>query len=692
HSAGRQMTSHFSSRWLDENGNWLNQTEMNNWSSDVAPTASQMGRAVGLALASKTYRSAGKHLAHMTKFSNEGNEVTFATIGDASTSEGIFFEAVNAAGVQQIPLVISVWDDDYGISVSKDLQTTKSSISEALAGFEANENHSGYSIFKVRGWDYPALIQTYKEAAHKARTNHQPVLVHVVELTQPQGHSTSGSHERYKSEERLAWEKDHDCLKKLQEWILTKELATEEELEEIRTSAEVKAKEAMKKAWKNFLEPIEEDKRAFLDIIKPLVSNDTVAELVKQVENDLNIRRATIDEVGRQALIALRHTDSESKVELTKWLVNYKQANMERHNSFLFTNTAASPLNIKAIPPQYDNASVVNGFEVLQHCFRANFKQYPELVAFGEDLGKIGGVNQGFAGLQEEFGVERIFDTGIRENTIMGQGIGMAMRGLRPIAEIQYLDYLLYGLQQLSDELATLSYRTKGGQKAPMIIRTRGHRLEGIWHTGSPVGLMLGSLRGVHVLVPRNMTQAAGFYNTLLAGDEPGIVIEPLNAYRFKEHLPSNIGAFRVPLGKVETVRSGTDITVVTYGSCVRVVNEASKQLEKLGISLEVIDVQSLLPFDLEHDIVKSLQKTSRVLFVDEDVPGGATSFMMQQVLEVQSGYKYLDAQPITLTASAHRSGYGSEYNHFTKPMPIDIVEAAYQLMHEANPVAFPKL
>jgi len=649
-----------------------------------------MGRAVGLALASKTYKSEADSLSHMTNFSNKGNEVVFATIGDASTSEGIFWEAVNAAGVLQIPLVISVWDDGYGISVSKEYQTTKGSISEVLSGFQKDDDSNGINIYTAKAWDYASLVNTYKEAVNTTRNTSVPAIVHITEVTQPLGHSTSGSHERYKDEERLLWEKENDCLLQLQNWILKNSIASEEELDELKASTELEVKAAMKTAWDNFIDPIRQKKEELIDVLGNYTSNSIIAGYIESLKHDSNIRRARLDEVVRNSFIALRREESS---ELRKWYKEFSEDNNEKFNSFLFSQSQHSPQLIKAVNPEFSEESpIMNGFEILQRCFEQNFNKYPELVAFGEDLGKIGGVNQGFAGLQEKFGENRIFDTGIRESTIMGQGIGMAMRGLRPIAEIQYLDYIVYGLQQLTDELATLPFRTKGGQKAPVIIRTRGHRLEGIWHTGSPMGMILGALRGIHVLVPRNMTQASGFYNTLIAGDEPGLVIEPLNGYRLKEKLPDNIGEFKIPIGKVEALRQGTDVTVVTYGACVNIAEAAAKQLDELGISMELIDVQSLLPFDRDHNIVESLKKTNRVVFLDEDVPGAASAFMLQKVLEEQSGYKYLDSKPITLSATEHRTGYGSEYNHFSKPMAIDVVEAIYKLMHEGNPKDFPKI
>ncbi len=689
HSAGRQMSSHFASRWVGDKGEWKDQTKMFNAAADVAPTASQMGRAVGLALASKVYRNA-PHLSHFNNFSRNGNEVAFATIGDASTSEGIFWEAVNAAAVQQIPLVVSVWDDGYGISVAKEFQTAKASISEALSGFGVDEKGNGMTIYNVKGWDYPNLVKVYQSAVEHTRKTHIPALIHVEELTQPQGHSTSGSHERYKSEERLQFEKEFDCLRKMREWLLSNSLATLEELEQIEHNCLEEVKESKDKAWKLFNEPVNRLKLELTTLLSG-ISHPSVQQLAAGLNSKKKIKRSELDEAGRKALLLLAGKSGEQKQGLISFMQRFEKDVGNEFNSHLYLNAPTSAMRIREVKPEYsDESPRVNGFEVLQKSFAYNFEKYHELIAFGEDLGKIGGVNQGFAGLQDKFGENRIWDTGIRELTIIGQGIGTAMRGLRPIAEIQYLDYLVYGLQQLTDELATLTYRTKGGQKAPMIVRTRGHRLEGIWHTGSPMSMILGSMRGIHVCVPRNMVQAAGFYNTLLAGDDPGLVIEPLNAYRFKELLPANLGDIRTQLGKVEVLQKGSDVTLVTYGSCVRVAQQACKDLEPLGISVELVDVRSLLPFDTSNDIVESLKETNRLVLLDEDVPGGGTAFMLQKILEEQNGYAYLDSKPVTITSTENRTGYGSEHGYFGKPQVMDVVEAIYGLMHETDPDKFP--
>lgn len=688
---GRQMSSHFATRLLDENGQWKSHLLQKNHSADAAPTASQMGRAVGLGLASSIYRKQWEQLQHMNLFSNKGNEVCFATIGDASTSEGIFFEAINAAGVLQIPVVFNIWDDGYGISVPKKYQTTKSSISEALAGFKADENSNGFEIFTVKAWDYAALLQTYKQAVDIARTQHKPVIVHVLEATQPLGHSTSGSHERYKTPERLAWEKEFDCLKTFKEWIHNNAIATEEELDNIEQKAEEYVKQEMNKAWESNFTTIHEEIK---DLVSQLQEVDTVEtkEAINTLQQFKLPKRGDIDILLRNLKIKLRR-DEENHAVVSSIYEMYREHLSDIYHSHLFPESKDSAFEISEVPCIYSQENqVLNGYEILQQNFDHIFATRPEVVAFGEDLGKIGGVNQAFAGLQDKYGINRIFDVGIREGTIVGQAIGLAMRGLRPIAEIQYLDYIYYGLQQLADEVATISYRTNGGQKCPIIIRTRGHRLEGIWHSGSPLGMMIHALRGIHIAVPRNMTQAAGFYNTFLESDEPAIVIEPLNAYRLKEACPDNLMDIRIPIGKIETLQQGTDVTLVTYGSCVRIAQEAIEQLDQLGISVELIDVQTLLPFDLNHDIVESLKKTNRIAFLDEDVPGGATSFMMQKVLEEQGGYHYLDSMPITITATEHRPGYGSDHNHFSKPMPIDVVEEIYSLMHETNPEAYPAL
>lgn len=695
-SAGRQMNAHFATRSLDEQGNWKNLMQMKNSAADSSPTGSQMPRLLGLAYASKFYRE-NKALHQFTSFSDKGNEVAFGTIGDASTSEGLFWETINAAGVLQVPMVVSVWDDGHGISVPKKYQTTKESISEVLRGFQRNENYNGYEIFKVKGWDYLNLCLTYEEAVKTAREKHIPVLIHVEECTQPQGHSTSGSHERYKSKDRLAWETEFDGIRKMREWILSKELATEEELNEIEANAKKRARDAKKAAWSYFLEPIKHDLSAFLDLAKKAAA---VSKQKSFIDKELNELSATPDALrkeifttARKVLRYLKNESSQEKNNLTNWLNSKANEHKDLFNSHLYSQSEQSALNIAPAPAKYEGEEkMVDGREVLRENFDYILTNRPEVLIFGEDSGKIGGVNQGLEGLQAKHGELRVFDTGIRETTIVGQGIGMAMRGLRPIAEIQYLDYLLYAIQTLSDDAATLQYRTKGGQKAPLIIRTRGHRLEGIWHSGSPMGMIINSLRGMIVCTPRNMTQAAGMYNTLLEADEPALVIESLNGYRLKEKLSSNLGEFKVPVGVTETLRPGTDITVVCYGSMVRMVLEAAKQLAALGINIEVIDVQTLLPFDINQNIVESIKKTNRVLFVDEDVSGGATAYMMQKVLEEQNAYYHLDSSPKTLHAKDHRPAYGTDGDYFSKPSIEDIVESCYEIMNEFDPQSFPAL
>jgi len=689
-SGGRMMNGHFATRELTEEGSWVDQTAIKNSSADISTTGGQIPRLLGLAQASKVYRK-NKELAYLTHFSKNGNEVAFGTIGNASTSEGIFFEAFNAAGVLQIPLAISVWDDGYGISVPNKYQTTKEDISEVLKGFQRDEKGGGYEIFKVRGWDYPGLCETYEQAIRICREEHIPVFIHVTEMTQPQGHSTSGSHERYKPRERLAWEAEYDCIIQMRKWILESAITNEDELLSIEKRAKVFVKEEQLRAWKDYINAFAKEKTEAVQLL-----NEIDNSAVKQLSVRLNaMKEPSLKQIYgavRKTLRELRtHDDSEQKSQLLKWYGSQQKINHERYNSKLFTESSESPIAIDIVPVQYgDEARMVDGREILNACFAANFSREPRLLAFGEDVGAIGDVNQGFAGLQEKFGEHRIFDTGIRESAIIGQGVGMALRGLKPIAEIQYVDYLLYGLTVLSDDLACLSYRTKGGQKAPLIVRTRGHRLEGIWHSGSPMSMILGSLRGLHVCVPRNMTQAAGMYNTLIRSDEPALVIECLNGYRLKERMPVNVGDFTVPLGIAEIVRNGTDITVVSYGSTLRLVQEAASELSEMGISIEIVDPQTLQPFDTEHVCAKSLSKTNRLLIVDEDVPGGASAFILQQILEVQNGYYSLDCQPKTLSAKPHRPPYGSDGDYFTKPSVDDIVETIYQIMNESNPEKFP--
>lgn len=694
-SAGRSMNGHFGNRLLDEQGNWLPQTAQYNSSSDISPTAGQMSRLVGLAWASRLYRN-NPGLSDLTDFSNNGNEIAFGTIGNASTSEGHFWEAINAAGVLQIPMLVSIWDDEYGISVPASYQTTKEDLSSILSGFKTDKDGIGYDLYKVEGWDYPKLIKTYLKAAEKCRTSHQPAIIHVIEITQPQGHSTSGSHERYKSKERLEWEEANDCIKKMREWIIDSGIAGEDELVELEKDASAFVQEEKKAAWKAYLAPIVEDRDEAVNLIETASSETGIAELKSLADSLKSSKEPIRKEIGDALMKSIRLTKGlhyPSRLALTGWYDNFRTRNYERYSSHLYSETPYAAGNIDGIAPQYsDGSPVLNGFEILQRAFDLMLEREPRVVAFGEDLGKIGDVNQGFAGLQDKYGEVRVTDTGIRENTIIGQAVGAALRGLRPIAEIQYLDYLIYAIQIMSDDIATLQYRTKGGQKYPVIIRTRGHRLEGIWHSGSPMGMIIHAVRGMLVLVPRNMVQAAGFYNTLLASDEPGIVIECLNGYRLKEKLPDNLGEFRLPVGVPEVLREGTDVTLVTYGSCVRVAEEAITILSEEGISVELIDVQSLLPFDVHHLIVDSLKKTNKVVFLDEDVPGGASAYMMQQVLEKQEGYLYLDAAPKTITSMPHRPAYGTDGDYFSKPNKEDIFREVYQMMHEYDPESYPDL
>ncbi|MEO5603588.1 MAG: thiamine pyrophosphate-dependent enzyme [Cyclobacteriaceae bacterium] len=695
-SGGRLMNGHYATRMLDDNGNLKNLSELKNSSADISPTAGQMPRLLGLAYASKLFRN-NPHLHAYTHLSNKGREIAFGTIGNASTSEGPFFETLNAAGVLQVPLLMSVWDDAYGISVPQEYHTTKASISRALAGLQRTSNEKGFEIITVKGWNYLALIEAYQKAEQICREEHVPVLLHVDELTQPQGHSTSGSHERYKSNERLAWEVQYDCNKKMREWIINEVMILPEEIDAIEKEARQSAKDARDKAWKDFMLDIKSDQVYIGEtLLKAEKENPEVPEL-EEVRNELiksiNPTRLDTMRAVKKALRILRTCEGPSRTALIDWVLQSETVNYERYSSHLYSQSDASALKVKRIDPQYsEDSSIIDGREILQKCFDEALSRDPRVLAFGEDVGRIGDVNQGFAGLQSKHGELRVTDTGIRECTIVGQGIGLALRGLRPIAEIQYLDYFIYALQPLSDDLATLHYRTKGGQKAPLIVRTRGHRLEGVWHAGSPIGMILHSLRGVFILVPRNMTQAAGFYNTMLLSDDPAVIIECLNGYRLKEKLPDNIGEFTVPLGIPEILKSGEDITIVTYGSMCRVVMDAAMDLEKAGISCEVIDVQSLLPFDIHHSIVASVKKTNAILFADEDVPGGATSFMMREVLEVQNAYQYLDSKPITITGKDHRSAYASDGDYFTKPNADEIFEKVYAVMREANPEKFPSI
>ena len=685
-SAGRNMVSHFSTRNVDDNGNWLDLANRKNVSADMAPTASQMPRAVGLALASKSFRHI-QQLWNQTNLSHNGNEVCFCTIGDASTSEGHFWESVNAAGVMQIPLAIFVWDDGYGISVPNSYQTTKGSISNVLQGFKKEQNTNGLHIYKVKGWDYANMCEVFEEGIRKMRETHVPAIFHVEEITQPQGHSTSGSHERYKDATRLQFEKDFDCNKKFKEWILENAIASEEELVAVEDEARNFVRDSKNKAWEKFQAPILEQVKTAVDLITGMSVSDieTHHQLQQIVTNLANIKEPLRRDV-MQALCLTTElvTDTASNNEVKNYYNHLVAANKDLFNSHLYNQNNKSALKVTEVKPWISfDAQQLNGYEILNKYFDHLFATNPLVVAFGEDLGFIGDVNQGFAGLQKKYGEERIFDTGIREATIVGQAIGMAVRGLRPIAEIQYLDYLLYAIQPLSDDVATLHYRTKGQQSCPLIIRTRGHRLEGIWHSGSPMGMILNALRGMYVCVPRNMVQAIGMYNTLLQSNDPGIVIECLNGYRLKEKAPVNLLEFTVPLGVTETIRTGTDITIVSYGSTLRIISEAAERLEKQNVSCEIIDVQTLLPFDIKHSILESLKKTNRILFVDEDVPGGAAAFMYNKVMEEQGGYKWFDAAPRTLTAQAHRPAYGSDGDYFSKPNVEDVIRVVNEMMAE---------
>ncbi len=699
-TGGRLMNNHFATRSLDEDGNWLNLMEIKNSSADTSPTASQMPRSLGLALASKKYRSLTGGI-DVSLFSQSGDEVTFATIGDASTSEGHFFETINAAGVMQVPLAISVWDDGWGISVSNDHQTTKSNISEILKGFEKQKNTNGLYIFRDQCSDYASLNLTYKKGIQLCREEHVPVLFHIQGCTQPQGHSTSGSHERYKSPEQLKEEIANDCIVKMREWIMSEKIASPEELDEIEKNATKRAREARKNAWNNFQQPLIDKKNEFLKLVDIATCNCAQTAAIEQIKKELQpigepIRKDIISSAKKILRLICNNCSNPNnslKTNVTEWLNNETADNDRRFSSHLYSQSEKAATKITAVAPVFTkHSTMVPGREILRDNFDCLFANNPLLVAFGEDVGKIGGVNQTYEGLQAKYGEHRIWDTGIREATIIGQGLGMAMRGLRPIAEIQYFDYLLYGLQVMSDDLATLHYRTRGGQKAPMIVSTRGHRLEGIWHSGSPLSMVINSIRGVHVAVPRNMTQAAGFYNTYLESDQPVLIIEPLNGYRLRERKPENLGEFRVPVGQPEVLTKGTDVTLVTYGSCVRIAEDAVEQLKGFNISVELIDVQTLLPFDINHRIVESVKKTNKVVFFDEDVPGGATSFMMTKVLEEQGGYFHLDAEPVTLTSKAHRAAYSTDGDYFSNPNAEDVFDTIYNLMHEYNPVKYPKI
>jgi pyruvate/2-oxoglutarate/acetoin dehydrogenase E1 component/TPP-dependent pyruvate/acetoin dehydrogenase alpha subunit len=695
-SGGRQMNCHYATRFINTDGSWVNQAETMNCASDISTTGGHMPRLLGLAYASKLYRQ-NKELSYLENFSVNGNEVAFGTIGNGSTSEGLFFETFNAAGVLQVPMAISIWDDAYAISVPAKLQTTKEDISEILRGFQRENGSNGYEIFKVRGWDYVALCETYERAIAICREEHVPVMIHVTEMTQPQGHSTSGSHERYKTKERLAWENDHDCLLKMREWMITTAIATAEEIDIIEAEAKKYVRECQREAWNELADEIKaelDETAKDIDLLAAVSANkEKLLEVAAELRASVDPGRNNIVSAIRKVLRLTINEDTSERRSLVDWLNGEKVKHNELYNSKLFTNTPESPLLVPVIKAEYDDdARLLDGREVLNACFDANFERDKSIVAFGEDVGAIGDVNQGFAGLQAKYGDIRITDTGIREATIIGQGMGLSMRGLKPIAEIQYLDYLIYAMTVISDDLASLSYRTKGGQKAPVIIRTRGHRLEGIWHSGSPMGLILGSMRGIHICVPRNMTQAAGMYNTLFRGDEPALVIECLNGYRLKEKLPSNVGEFTVPLGKAEVLHEGTDITVVSYGSTLRIVMEAVPELQKMGINIEVIDPQTLYPFDTDNVCGNSLKKTNKLLVVDEDMPGSGSAYILQKILEAQGGYYSLDAQPRTLSAKDHRPPYGSDGDYFTKPSLDDVIEAVYNIMSEANPVKYPAI
>ncbi|CAM1369723.1 Transketolase [Tenacibaculum litoreum] len=706
-SAGRQMGGHFATHSIDENGNWKNLTAQKNSSADISPTAGQMPRLLGLAQASKIYRNV-EGLEKHTNFSINGNEVAWGTIGNASTSEGLFFETINAAGVLQVPMVMNVWDDEYGISVHARHQTTKESISEILKGFQRENESNGYEIFVVNGWDYVQLIDTYNKASQIAREQHIPVLIHVKELTQPQGHSTSGSHERYKSKERLQWEQEFDCIAQMRKWILEFELEnedgetlkfidSEEDLINIEKEAKKEVSKAKRDAWSAYTNEIKVEVAEAIALLDTIAQKSNNGSFITKYKNDL---AAISEPIRKDILVAarktLRYLRDEDFAEKTA-LQNFIKASIDKaavkYSAHLLSETELATENIAAEAPTYaSEKNIVDARIIMRDNFDAILAKHPEVLIFGEDAGYIGDVNQGLEGLQEKFGELRVSDTGIREATILGQGIGMAMRGLRPIAEIQYLDYLLYALQIMSDDLATLRYRTFGKQKAPLIIRTRGHRLEGIWHSGSPMGGIINNVRGIHVLVPRNMTKAAGFYNTLLEGDDPALVVECLNGYRLKEELPTNLGDFKTPIGVVETIKEGNDITIVSYGSTLRIVEEAAKDLAQVGIDVEIVDAQSLLPFDLNHDTVKSVAKTNRLLVVDEDVPGGASAYLLQEIVENQNGYRHLDSKPQTLTAKAHRPAYGTDGDYFSKPSAEDIFEKVYEIMNEANPAKFKSL
>ncbi len=696
-SGGRQMNSHFSTPLLTEEGAWISQVEACNSSADMSPTASQMPRLVGLAYASHLYRHL-EQLEYLAEFSDNGNEIAWGTIGDASCSEGLFWESVNAAGALQAPMLLSIWDDGYGISVPTEFHITKGHLSSILQGFQRESGESeGFDLYTVHGWDYPSLCEVYALAAERVRKEQVPAIVHVTELTQPLGHSTSGSHERYKSTERLEWEREHDCLARMRQWMIEEKIATSDELDKLESEDRELVRELQRRAWENFRAPIDEERKTLLELLRSLGDSPRTRADVRDIADRLDKKQGALrgDLLGaaQEALIVVRHEGGDARQRLIEWRGARLKEGERRYGSHLYSETAASALAIEAVPPSYDEDSpTVNGFEVINQFFEAALERYPNLIAFGEDVGKLGDVNQGFMGLQEKFGTLRVADTGIREATIVGQAIGMALRGLRPLAEIQYLDYLLYALQIMSDDLATLHWRTRGRQKAPAIIRTRGHRLEGVWHSGSPMASILHLVRGMHLCVPRDMTRAAGMYNTLLQSDEPGIVVEVLNGYRVKERMPSNLSDMTVPLGIPETLREGRDVSIVTYGACCRIALQAAERLASVGIEPEVIDIQTLEPFDRESRVLESVKRTNRVVFLDEDVPGGASAYMMQQVLEDQQGYHWLDAEPRTLSARAHRPAYGSDGDYFSKPSREDVFEVVYRLMHGADPGRYPAI
>ncbi len=694
-SAGRQMVGHYMTNSINEDGSWRNLTQQKNSSADISCTAGQMPRLLGLAQASKMYR----HLKNLDseKFSNNGNEVAWGTIGNASTSEGMFLETINAGGVLQVPMVISIWDDDYGISVPAKYHATKEDISKMLIGFQRDEEQNGYELIKVKGWDYTALMHAYENASDIAREEHVPVIIHVVELTQPQGHSTSGSHERYKSEKRLEWEKDNDCNKRFKEWVLETGIAEDSELLELEKSIKKKVRIAKKEAWAEYLEPHKQMKKALIQLLENAAQKSPNKNFINKIKNDLIAVEEPIKKDlalnSRKALRYLLGENTAEKKALVSWVNHFLEDTQPKYSSLLYSELPTRATKIPEIRPQYDtNPKTVDGRVVLRDNFDKLFEKNPQALVFGEDSGKIGDVNQGLEGLQKKYGELRVADTGIRETTIIGQGIGMALRGLRPIAEIQYLDYIFYTLATLTDDLASLLYRTYGKQKAPLIVRTRGHRLEGIWHSGSPMGGLIHVLRGMYILAPRNMTQAAGFYNTLMKSDEPALIIESLNGYRLKEPMPNNLGDFCTPIGKIETLRKGNDITILSYGSTLRIVEQAARELSEVGIDAEVIDAQTLLPFDVNGDMVKSVQKTNRLLVVDEDVPGGCSAYLVQEIIERQRAYDYLDSAPQTLTAKAHRPAYGTDGDYFSKPNVEDVFEKVYEIIHEVNPDDYPKL